>query len=341
MARSKRPLQQAPPPRLRIYCLGPGFGESIVLHLPCGGWGVVDCYHGSHGGTVEFLQKMGVERLKFFCLTHPHADHYRGTHRVFQRYTGKIEQVWRFPWQTTKDLRNLAIAAQFRDTYLGDPEAQDMANDYVKMVDSFVRERGRLTDRTYRHVMGYNKLIEEDDYQVEVRGPGATTVEKFQERFAEIIIKAAPELLSDEGGELINSISIVLMLTFGTAKIFLLGDAQDPDAKLDDDEKEIYTLVKIAHHGSINGFGAEVLTKKGRGRRMDHALLTPYRSILPCEAMISKYAEACVRLVHTRQAAPRRPRQRVPTMSNPRVIDDTASWAGIEVLKSGKIKQFQ
>lgn len=340
MARSKR-LPRKTPPRLRIYCLGPGFGESIVLHLPCGGWGVVDCYHGSRGGTVDFLQKMGVERLKFFCLTHPHEDHYRGADRVFRHYTGKIEQVWRFPWQTTKDLRNLALATQFRDKYLGDPEGEAMADDYIEMVASFVREREHLTDRTYRHVMGYNQLIDEDHYQIEVRGPGATTVEKFQERFGKIIIKTAPELLCDEGGELINSISVVLMITFGTAKIFLLGDAQGPTVKLDEDDNEIYTLVKIAHHGSSNGLGAEVLTTKSRRRRMDHALLTPYRSILPCEVMKSKYAKGCVRLVHTLQTAPSRPRQMVPTMSNPRVIVDTARWAGIEVLKSGAIKQFQ
>lgn len=345
MARSKPPRKTSPP-HLRIYCLGPGFGESIVLHLPCGGWGVVDCYHGTRG-TVDFLENMDVDRLKFFCLTHPHEDHYRGAHRLFRRYTGKIEQVWRFPWQISKDLRNLAIAARFRDTYLGDPEAQDMANDYVKMVDSFVRERGRLTDRTYRHVMGNNKLIEEDDYQIEVRGPGAVTVENFQERFAKIIIKTAPELLSDEGGDLINSISVVLMITFGTAKIFLLGDAQGPSVKLDDEE-EIYTLVKIAHHGSSNGLGAETLTTATRGQRMDHGLLTPYsRSSLPSQVMKGKYTRASAQLIQTRKEASRPPRQQVPTMRNPRILDDTAlldetaHWVGLEVSKNGTTKQFQ
>jgi len=341
--RSKGVPRNTPLQNVRIYCLGPGFGESIVVRLPCGGWGVVDCYHGTRGGTVDFLEKMKVERLKFFCLTHPHEDHYRGANRLFDRYTGNIEQVWRFPWQTAKDLRNLALAANFRDTYHGDSEGQDMASNYLKMVESFIRERDRIADpdRNYRHVMGYNKLIEEDGYQVEVRGPVATTVEKFQERFAQIVIKTAPELLSDEGGELINSISVVLMITFGAARIFLLGDAQGPTAKLDD-EKEIYTLVKIAHHGSNNGLGAETLTTASKRGRIDHGLLTPYnRSSLPSPVMRSKYKRASVRLIQTREATSRRPRQHVPTMGNPHVLNDGVHWVGVEVSNNGATWQFQ
>jgi hypothetical protein len=328
---------------LKVYCMGPGFGESIVLHLPCGGWGVVDCFQGSRGGTVDFLHEKSVERLKFFCLTHPHDDHYRGTHKLFNRYTGNIEHVWRFPGLTVTHLQNLALATRARAKFGGDPEAGPLASDYLRMVQSMIRERDLLPENRYLQVSYPGTLLEEENYKIEVKRPGIRSIESFQEKFAKIIIKSAPLLLSDEGGEAINSISVVLRITFGSAKVFLLGDAQGPDFSLDlDGDEADYAVVKLAHHGSHNGLGADAIVRRRGSPRVDHAILTPYtRSGLPREEMKTKYSKACAKLVKTPEGQSRPPRRMVPAMSNARILNETVSWVGLEVSSAGEIRQFQ
>ncbi len=54
--------------RLTIHVFGAGKGESIVLNLPNGKWGVVDCFAGSSANAstspvLQFLRNQGVEQL--------------------------------------------------------------------------------------------------------------------------------------------------------------------------------------------------------------------------------------------------------------------------------------
>jgi len=66
---------------LVIHVIGSGaIGESIVVQLPNGNWGVVDCYASSLPNletnfTLQFLLNQQIQHLEFLCLTHPHNDH--------------------------------------------------------------------------------------------------------------------------------------------------------------------------------------------------------------------------------------------------------------------------
>jgi len=98
--------------RLELHVLNAGYGESIILHLPDGSWGVVDCYASSikDAGTnaaIQFLKQRGVDRLEFLCLTHPHDDHYRGMSQFFDHFT--VGLFWRFAGMTDEGLCKLAL----------------------------------------------------------------------------------------------------------------------------------------------------------------------------------------------------------------------------------------
>jgi hypothetical protein len=321
--------------------MGPGIGESIVLQLPCGGWGVVDCYHTEKGGTTEFLQKKRVKRLKFICFTHPHEDHYRGAHRLFRRYAGKIDRIWRFPGFSTKDFINLGLATRVRAKYLGDPEAASLYDDYLLLIKNLARERKRLGDEYYRLIIGSYPLLLHERYRIHALAPGSTAVEHFLQRFARIVIRTGPMLLNEEGGELINSMSVVLTIAFGSSTVFLLGDAQGPSIALGT-QRHGYSVVKIAHHGSINGYGADVLTMKSRRPRIDHGVVTPYsRSGLPTAEMTRTYRGACAKLVHTCPTLHSSPQQAVPGLNNARLPNKSVTWIGIEVTSDGTVRQFQ
>ena len=63
--------------------LGPGYGESIVLHLGSGYWVIVDSYLSSDGTpmALEYLESIGVDpawAVVLIMATHWHDDHIRG-----------------------------------------------------------------------------------------------------------------------------------------------------------------------------------------------------------------------------------------------------------------------
>jgi hypothetical protein len=102
---------------LTIHVIGAGIGESIILELPNGQWGVVDCYASkisdeTTNQTLNFLKRRKVETLAFLCLTHPHQDHFRGITHLLNRYKGKLERFWIFPARPGKVAAHLEVIAK-------------------------------------------------------------------------------------------------------------------------------------------------------------------------------------------------------------------------------------
>ena len=87
-----RPLNSDTPPakdELEVTLIGPGYGESIVLHLGCGTWVVVDSCAASDGGPrpLEYLTSIGIDpstAVKLIMATHWHDDHIRGMGKMVE-----------------------------------------------------------------------------------------------------------------------------------------------------------------------------------------------------------------------------------------------------------------
>jgi ribonuclease BN (tRNA processing enzyme) len=99
-------------PELSIHVLGSGIGESIIVHLPNGKWGVVDCYasnlsDSSSNQTLSFLLEQGASELEFLCLTHPHFDHYRGLSQLLDAF--RVRYFWRFGAFGPHDLKSVLL----------------------------------------------------------------------------------------------------------------------------------------------------------------------------------------------------------------------------------------
>lgn len=93
--------------RLKIYVFGSTEGESIVLHLPNGRWGVVDSFVSSLNdpGTnpaYRLLKRENVTEIEFLCLTHPHDDHFRGMSQLLEGFT--VRQFWTFMGPDPQDV---------------------------------------------------------------------------------------------------------------------------------------------------------------------------------------------------------------------------------------------
>jgi beta-lactamase superfamily II metal-dependent hydrolase len=93
---------------LGIHVIGAGFGESIVVEMPNGRVGVIDCFAGrlqaktrqdrlDANPTLRFLvNDLKADSLAFVGFTHPHEDHGRGLSHLLTEFAGKIERIWVF-----------------------------------------------------------------------------------------------------------------------------------------------------------------------------------------------------------------------------------------------------
>ena len=72
-----------------VVLLGPGYGESIVLHLGYSGWVIVDSCINDEGEprALEYLESIGVnpaQAVELVVATHWHDDHIRGMARLVE-----------------------------------------------------------------------------------------------------------------------------------------------------------------------------------------------------------------------------------------------------------------
>lgn len=82
---------RAQPPgddELELTLLGPGYGESVILHIGGGVWIVVDsCGCADAPAALDYLRGLGVDpvqAVEFIVATHWHDDHIRGMARLVE-----------------------------------------------------------------------------------------------------------------------------------------------------------------------------------------------------------------------------------------------------------------
>ena len=335
---------------LRLFLYGPGVGESIIMRLPCGNWGVVDCYQrqkGASEGTLAFLQRNGVDRLAFFCHTHPHEDHYLGADLLFQHYAGKIDRIWRHPGFSSLDITTRAVlAATIEARKLGNPEPVEAAEGYCKLLAAIRTEKEAIKKRApdllkynYRRISGPTDVMEGDDYRIQTLAPSAEELDGAEAHLATLRADLGYSAFSDDSGSFLNGLSVVLHITFRKAEILLLADAQGASQHAHHAIRKL-TVVKIAHHGSKNGTCAALITKTPASTyKVPHGILTPYtRSGLPDAAMVANYQRACKNFTMTEKSSIQHPNIAVLGMPGAVPVHRDCEWVGLEILPSGKVR---
>ena len=80
------------PEEIEIALLGPGYGESILVHMGGGEWMIVDSCTGRDGepAALDYLNRINAKphtAVKVIVATHWHDDHTRGMARLVQKCT--------------------------------------------------------------------------------------------------------------------------------------------------------------------------------------------------------------------------------------------------------------
>ncbi|MCK5684184.1 hypothetical protein KAJ27_08680 [bacterium] len=287
-----RPEHLTPPLKneLEITVFGPGYGESIILHIPYIGWGVIDsCTKKINKQSVvlplTYLQeilKPPYPALAFVILTHPHQDHYQGMDRLLTEYPGGIERICRYNGDGVRELKDF-LASQYIAT--GQKPGLSKVFEAFRTAEKNGAQVKRLSEQFYI----FNEEHEtENKESVKLQMISLSPSAGSQEKYRDILYKSMPKPgkallpLQDKSH---NLLSVAILLSIGDFQILLGSDVEE--GKKDKTGWEAIfrnndlpgisaKFVKIAHHGGKSGFHKEIWESNNQ---QDTAIgvITPYK----------------------------------------------------------------
>lgn len=292
--------------RLEVHVLnaGVGQGESIVLRLPNGEYGVVDCYardlaDPGTNPTVDFLKKRHVEKIEFLCLTHPHADHFRGMSHLLSAF--HVHRFWRNGGMSSQDLHVL-IAYLSQDAELsGDVMATADAREFSQIHTLVTEQAKRTTSRLRRgHLESGQQLYPRPvSASAAMRmlslSPSGDCVSEYQSQLHSCFDENR-RLVGRFRAALHNSVSVALLIEFGQTRIVLGGDLEEEGwrevlAEFPHERLSCHAI-KVPHHGSANGY-TDSLWDYFAASGKPIAIITPFlRNGLP-EAIALEHIGKC------------------------------------------------
>jgi hypothetical protein len=247
--------------RLHVIVFGPGYGESIAVHIPDGGWLICDSLSEPHG-TGDFIPAAELlsnrrERAAALVLTHPHDDHVGGFDRLITRFSdGPVGLV------------GLHLP---EDGFTEDDDAGQVGatSNRVKVLAAISAHWQRYPERRWE--------LTKDDAPLHL-GPGVVTILHPTDEY---LRKGRPDPTHAP-----NAYSTPMLIEWEQARIVLGADLPKPqwkDILSEDRDPELSThgALKVPHHGSTGALPEDLVRS---GDRDSVAVLTPWhlgRGLLP------------------------------------------------------------
>jgi Metallo-beta-lactamase superfamily len=303
------------PEELELTLFGPGYGESIVLHIPGLGWGIVDsCSWRPPGQSpktlpLEYLRLLSVESLVFIILTHPHEDHYRGMAEILRAYQGRIRYICRYQSEGVRELK-VYLAHQRLGGRSGLASLGEVFSAMEEAVESgaWPRKLSEMTEIFHPQTVqvGSNPPF---NVQMVALSPSAES----EQRYINLLRQSIPNVgrrvlpLKDEAH---NGIASAIWLAVGEVRVILGSDLEsgvtdrtgwrgvlsNPDCP-----DMSAAVVKVAHHDSRNAH-LENVWQLHREWGLPLAVLTPWNrgaKTLPQESDIQRLRRVSRRLGQT------------------------------------------
>lgn len=270
--------------QLEVHVIGANKGESIVVRLPSGSWGAVDCYTSSldkDSPTDEFLKSRGATQLEFLCLTHPDEDHYKGMSVLVERYAPK--RFWQFGGFEERQLVNLVLYV-LRQAELREGRKQNAREHPLSRTLDLINIRRKSGATDVVEMSDYKILLREkgipNDVVISCIGPSTNNIHTYRDSLS--------ACFNDEGKPkpkfpklLHNEISAALLIEYGQTRVILGGDMGEKNwrevlRKRDEWHLSLAAqLVKVSHHGSPTGTVEEVWQAHAE-KAPPFAALTPF-----------------------------------------------------------------
>jgi hypothetical protein len=298
---------------LGIHVIGRGFGESVVLQMPNGRVGVIDCFAArldarTHeerldaNPTLRFLaDELKAERLAFVAFSHPHEDHGHGLRHILEEYRGRIDELWVF-----RAFHNIYLERHMKarlvgrrrlpvETLLARPagtfaiELMRLRNLVSELTDAADREAAEFHD-----FAGYRRFtFAGEPLTLHVIGPTARVVAEYEQALADNMTglvdetgtRVNPDWKPDEIDH--NRVCAALVVEYGKTRVILGADMITRAwaavlAEIDRGTEYALSLnchlIKVSHHGSMTGHCEQLYEShfaRPRGKK-PIAVVTPF-----------------------------------------------------------------
>jgi beta-lactamase superfamily II metal-dependent hydrolase len=273
------------PDELEISLFGPGYGESVVVHMGANQWVIIDSCRDPVNGLVaplEYLRKMGVDPCEAVALVvaaHWHDDHVRGLSNIVQTCSNA-----RFVCASAMSWPEFVTVVTRYEGALKTP-----AGSGVREMYELLHHLSKTARQPY--YASPNRLIFRSAAVSELAGGpceiwSLSPSDRQLEMFWSEISHHMPEIghtVRRAVSKSPNHLAIALWLTVGKQSVLLGSDLQetrDPETGwsviVQSPERPAGSaaVFKIPHHGSENGHSDEVWEQMiGKDA---HALLTPF-----------------------------------------------------------------
>jgi Metallo-beta-lactamase superfamily len=271
---------------IEVSIFGPGYGETVIVHLGLGDWLIVDsCLDKSTNrpASVNYLHKIGVDpssAVKILLASHWHDDHVGGLASVFEECQGA--QFFCSVSLKSKEFLTLVRSVGTRSIDRG---VQEFAKIVTLLRDRASSRRGDAQGPQW--AMENSRLWRRDDgnFSAEIFAlspSSASMTLSFHE-----VSQLVPGV-SQQKRRLVamspNQAAVVLWLGLGNQSIILGSDLEEEasdstrgwsvivDSKMR--PTGMAQIFKIPHHGSVNAHHSRVWSEMLASKPL--AVLTPF-----------------------------------------------------------------
>ncbi len=272
---------------IEVTVIGPGFGESILVHVGNGRWLIIDsCVDtrakDEYPAALSYLEAIGVDpaqQVDLVLATHWHQDHVRGLARIVQRCPSAIFSCARA--MLTEEFQTYLLVTGRRLTTTFSSKPQEMVEVLRTLTGRSQTVRYADAGRELHTWKNAESIV---SCRALALSPSDKEYERFITRVAALMPKDREPILAATPGDP-NEVAVVLQLTWPNDVSVLLGADMILTGDADRGWKAVMVehaqlglprsaIVKIPHHGSL---GAHYQLMWDDGLESDRiAVVAPY-----------------------------------------------------------------
>lgn len=274
---------------LEVSVFGPGYGESVLIHVGHGAWIVIDsCIDPKtkRSAPLDYLESIGVvpeSAIRLVVASHWHADHVRGLHQIYS-----AAKSAKFSCAESLARNEFLTLAKI---YSMEPGKIPLGPEELYKCLATVRERTAQSGTQQHRWAGPDRILWQTSNHdsVKVRLITLSPSDEMHSRAIQMMLNyikvlksgfAEPSLLASCP----NDVAVALLLEINGRQILLGSDLeQESNATVGwsavlageavRDSK--CCAFKVAHHGSYSGYSEAVWEQHMEARPL--AFITPFR----------------------------------------------------------------
>lgn len=260
--------QTPQPDEFQLLLFGPGYGESILIHIGSNKWIIIDSciFENGEPAPIKFLQDAGIDpstAVTLIIATHWHDDHIRGMSKIVETCTSA---TFCCSMSLSKEeFINNVTKIESETPIVGGSGGREITK--ILELLEFRSPPKRVISGTRIKSFSASDFSHGKEAEVWALSPSDKQIDIFLNKIAELCtdIDKTRFRISSEGK---NDTSVVLWISIGDLKILLGADLEETadhetgwsvaissEGRKTEDQANIF---KIPHHGSITGHSDDV-----------------------------------------------------------------------------------